>query len=162
MLQNTHLMQEQSMILSKPYWKFSVQCRQEQSCSCSRAWLHYLRLQHCTPSLAMASHQAGRVDRVKPRRRVEDPPEAGQPLDCIRAESLEISLEETMATCTRSIVSNGSVNFLMADPRHDAIRLTSMAIVSVTRTHRYPWYNIIPDIIPDIMPDIIPDFTFKN
>ena len=52
--------------------------------------------------------------------------------------SLEISLEETMATCTRLVVSNGSVNFLMADPRHDAIRLTLMAIVSITRTHRYP------------------------
>jgi hypothetical protein len=29
-----------------------------------------------------------------------------------------------MATCTRLVVSNGSVNFSMADPRHNAIRLT--------------------------------------
>ena len=65
----------------------------------------------------------------------------------------------------RWLVSNESVNVLMADPRHDAIRSTLKAIISVTWTHRYNWYNIIPgiipDIIPDLLPDIMPDITSK-
>ena len=66
-----------------------------------------------------------------------------------------------MATYTRLVVSNGSVNISMADPRHDSIRLTLKVIVSVTRTHRYNCtiFDIISDIIPYIIPDIIPYIT---
>ncbi len=42
-----------------------------------------------------------------------------------------------MATCTRFVVSYGSVNFSMAGPRHDAIRLTFKVTTTGTRTPRY-------------------------
>jgi hypothetical protein len=48
--------------------------------------IHSIRIPHGAPRLAMASHQAGRVDRVKPWQRVGGSPEAGQPMDSIRAE----------------------------------------------------------------------------